>query len=261
MSASDFCRSLSSFCETLIENDLALGLQSHVVRPVNGGVSRVSWLPSLSLAAEGDEGGYLRTADLELAEYLRCLRSGDYSLLLNDGGLIQVSLDFRGDDVVASRFCYIPCVVKFDVNEIRIEDEVYPIEDFILEMAHEELISRLCLRTPFRFEHDPTNASDEHALNHVHLGKSASRVPVSAAMCWDHFARFVFSNFYPDVFAQVSHLLRFPPPYRPRTITDAHSQEVHFAFHFAEPAAGTGDRRIELPRRAERAGRNRPGRN
>lgn len=233
MSAADFCRMLSSFCETLIENELALGVQSHVVQTLGAGLSRVCWVSQSSAGCASDEDHYIRTLDLELSEYLRCLRTGDYSLLLNDGSLIQVSSDFRGSEVVASRFCYIPCLVKFDLSEIRIDDEIFPVEDFILELSATELLDRLCLRPPFRFELDPENKKEDHALNHVHMGKSASRVPVSAAMCWDQFARFVLSNFHPDVFEQVSHLLKFPTAYRRRTIADHHGLELHFSFNTA----------------------------
>ncbi|MGI0527305.1 DUF2290 domain-containing protein [Rhizobium giardinii] len=253
MSAPDFCRTLSNFCETLIENNLALGVQSHVVRQIDGGRSRVCWISNSPLD-DREEESYLRTPDLELAEYLRCLRWGDYSLLLNDGALIQISTDFEGGEVVASRFCYIPCVVKFDLNEIQIDQELYPIEDFIRELGSAELLQRLCLRPPFRFELDPANVADDHALSHVHLGKSASRIPVSAAMCWDHFARFVFSNFYPDMFDQISPLLRFPPPYRQRTITDAHGLELHFAFNHA-PMHDEISRPDRAHRKREKRGR------
>ena len=234
MSAREFQKNISNFCETLLEHNLALGAQSHVIRRLDDGIVRVTWVPNMPPINE-EEDGYLRAPDLELSEYLRCLRAGDYSVLLNDGGLIQVSLDFRGDGVIASRFCYIPCAIKFHLEEIRLDDEIYPLEDFILELPQNELIARLCLRPPFRFEHDPHNVSEDHALHHVHLGKSTSRIPVSSAMCWDHFARFVFINFYPEQFDAVAGLLKFPVSYRPRSITEAHAMEVHFAFDPPRP--------------------------
>lgn len=230
MSPRGFQKTISEFCEALLEENVALGAQAHVIQHLANGNIRVTWAPNLQVTTETGEEGFLRTADLELSEYLRCLRAGDYSVLLNDGGMIQVSLDFRGDDVVASRFCYIPCAIKFTLDEISLDDEIYPLEDFILELSQSELISRLCLRPPFRFEHDPDNVAPDHALNHVHLGRSATRIPVSSAICWDHFARFVFINFYPECFDIVSKMLKFPIPYRPRSITDAHSLELHFAF-------------------------------
>jgi hypothetical protein len=91
-------------------------------------------------------------------------------------------------------------------------------------------LQRLCLRPPFRFELDSKNVSEEHPLSHAHLGRSTSRIPVVAAMCWDYFARFIFMNFYPEVFEKVSPRLRFPPPYRASCISEAHRMEVHFSF-------------------------------
>ncbi|EJT06180.1 DUF2290 domain-containing protein [Rhizobium sp. CCGE 510] len=253
MSAREFQKNISNFCETLLERNLALGSQSHVIRRFDDGIARVTWVPNMPPITEEGEDGYLRTPDLELSEYLRCLRAGDYSVLLNDGGLIQVSLDFRGDDVIASRFCYIPCAIKFSLDEIRLDDEIYPLEDFIVELPQNELIARLCLRSPFRFEHDPQNVSEKHALHHVHLGKSASRIPVSSAMCWDHFARFVFINFYSEQFDVVADMLKFPVSYRPRSITEAHAMEVHFSFDPPRPGVKeTGKRARDGNKRAGR---------
>ena len=253
MSAREFQKNISIFCETLLEHNLALGSQSHLIRRLHDGVMRVTWAPNMPPMTEDGEDGYLRTPDLELSEYLRCLRAGDYSVLLNDGALIQVSIDFRGDEVIASRFCYIPCAIRFNLDEIRLDDEIYPLEDFILELPQSELIARLCLRPPFRFENDPHNVSEDHALHHVHFGKSASRIPISSAMCWDHFARFVFINFYPEEFSVVSGLLKFPVSYRPRSITVPHAMELHLSFDTPRPG-------IEKIAKPERGGRIRPSR-
>lgn len=232
MSAREFQKNIANFCETLLVKDLALAFQAHTIDRLADGVSRVTWASNLDRDKDKGREGYARTLDLELAEYLRCLRVGDYSILLNDGSLIQAQIDFRGDVVVGSRLCYIPCLIKFDIEEIRLDTDIYPLEDFILELPQQELLSRLCIRAPFRFEHDALNAAEDHATDHVHLGKSQCRVPVASLVCWDHFARFVFKNFYPEQFDIVAELLKFPVSHRPRSITDALSLEVHFSFDF-----------------------------
>lgn len=228
MSAQAFCRYISGFCETLVSQELALDMQAHRVFERSGRLNRVTWVASVMREEHS------RTDDLELSEYLRCIRCGDYSLMLNDGSLIQVLVDFCDSEVIANRFCFIPCPVAFTLDDLRLEGgEMYPVEDFIRDLSQEELLERMCIRPPFRFELDPENKKPEHPLSHVHLGRSSTRVPVVAPMCWDHFARFIFMNFYPEIFVKVTELLRFPPPYRPVCIEEAHKLEVHFAFTHA----------------------------
>ena len=230
MSAPAFQRSVSSFCELIAQESFALSLQAHVITPLPAGRSRVSWVsPAYDEEAELG-GGYRRTLDIELTEYLRCLRFREYSLLMNDGGIIQITADFEAGEIVSHRFCYMPCPISFQTDELHIDDEIYPLDDFINDLNADEMRSRLCIRPPFRFELDPQNEGVEHPLSHVHLGRADARVPVSSAMCWDHFARFIFSRFYPEAFGRSSHLLRFPIAYRARTITEAQAQELHFAF-------------------------------
>jgi hypothetical protein len=147
-----------------------------------------------------------------------------------DGGIFQVSAMFEENEIVVSRFCYIPCPVRFERSELEVGGELYPLEDFIGELSHDELQKRVCIRAPFRFETDPLHAGEGHPLNHVHIGPSSSRIPLALSMCWDSFSRFVFKNFYPDYFPMVSHLLRHPAPYRPRTIGDEEKFELHVSF-------------------------------
>lgn len=229
MSAPAFLRSVSTFCELVTEQNFALSLQAHVIKPLPAGRSRVSWVMNTH-DEEGNLAGYRRTPDVDLTEYLRCLRFREYSLLMNDGGIIQITADFHNSEIVAHRFCYLPCPINFQIDELHIDDELYPLDDFINDLNADEIRNRLCIRSPFRFELDSQNEGADHPLSHVHFGRTDARVPVSAAMCWDHFARFIFSRFYPEAFQESAYLLRFPVSYRARTISETQAQELHFAF-------------------------------
>ena len=223
MSAIAFARNLENFCAHCLREGIALNISSHVVRPIGKNQYSVRW-------ASTNERSYRRVDDIDLQEYLDCIRSGDFSLLLLDGGILQASATFLDGAVIESRFYYIPCPVRFEKSELEVGGELYPLEDFIGELSQEELKIRLCIRAPFRFELNPTQVGDEHPLSHVHIGAASSRIPVALAMCWDSFSRFVFKNFYPGHFPSVADLLQYPVPYRVRTISEVDKYELHMAF-------------------------------
>src|SRR5690554_453837 len=144
MSAVAFCRSVSEFCERVAETGHALSMQAHAVGPLSGNLSRVRWVPAL---VEGQQRESERTRDVGFGEYMRSLRQRDYSLLLNDGGIVQISADFRAGIISAYRFVYLPCAINFEVSEIQMEAGIYPLEDFISDMNADELKDRLCIRS------------------------------------------------------------------------------------------------------------------
>lgn len=232
MSALSFHRSLAEFCAYSLEKDLAINIGAHKIEGLSGGRQRVVWQPVT-------ESEYDRDNDILLSEYLRCLRNGDYSILLCDGALIQISATFDADQIVDSRFYYIPCPIIFKIEDLFIDGDIYPLEDYIIEMSADELKQRICMRAPFRFELDPANAGDGHPLNHVHIGPSSSRIPVSVNLCWDSFARFIFKNFYPDQFHLVQPMLHFPVSYRIKSLSTDLEHEVHLAFSPASLAVVT----------------------
>lgn len=223
MSAPAFARLLDEFCIQCLNTGIALNISSHVTRPLGHNSHSVMWTPT-------QERDFRRTNDLDLREYLDCIRCGDFSLLLIDGGLIQVSAKFRANEMFESRFYYIPCPVRFEKAELQVGDEIYPLEDFIEELPPDDLKDRLCIRAPFRFELDPANEGDDHPKNHVHIGPSSSHIPVALSMCWNSFSRFIFKNYYALHFPMVENLLRHPSVYREPTITAADSYELHMSF-------------------------------
>jgi hypothetical protein len=223
MSAAAFARNLDGFCAHCLHEGLALNISSHVARQVGKNLYSVRW-------ASASDREFRRVNDLDLKEYLDCIRAGDFSLLLLDGGILQVSATFDEGEIIESRFYYIPCPVRFEKSELEVGGELYPLEDFIDELSQDELKERLCIRAPFRFELDPSQAREGHPLNHVHIGPSSSRIPLALSMCWDTFSRFVFKNFYPTHFPVVSGLLQHPAPYRPKTIGDGEKYEIHVSF-------------------------------
>lgn len=223
MSAASFSRAVDQFCANCLSSGVALNVSHHIVKPIGNNRFTVKWSPTSQRA-------YRRTPDLDLKEYLDCLRHQDFSILLMDGGIIQVSADFTADTITESRFYYIPCPIRFEKGELNIGDEIYPLEDFIEELSPDEIKERLCIRAPFRFELDPANERERHPKSHVHIGPSSSRIPLAASMCWNSFSRFIFRNFYSSHFEGIAPLLQHPVSYREPTISDDDQYEVHMTF-------------------------------
>src|SRR5579883_2178720 len=48
-----------------------------------------------------------------LSEYRTFVEGRHYTCLLNEGSLIQISFDFRRNEMVAHRFCFYPCPLEF----------------------------------------------------------------------------------------------------------------------------------------------------
>ncbi|SIS97696.1 Uncharacterized conserved protein [Roseivivax lentus] len=227
MTAVLFARTLDEFCATCLREGLAINISSHVVRKVGSGRYSVKWTPLRSRE-------FRRVPDLDLQEYLECLRCGDFSLLLADGGLLQVAANFERNEIVESRYYYIPCPIEFDLAELNAGGELYPLEDFIDELTTDELKARLRIRAPFRFELDPAQEDLMHPKNHVHVGPSTSRIPVALSVCWNAFSRFIFKNFYPEDFPRVERMLQHPVPYRNNTLSDEDAYELHMSFRVSE---------------------------
>jgi len=209
-----------------MKKDLALNIQSHYVQEIGDMRKRVTWA-----RVEG-AGDRERNDDVRFTDYMAALRNRDFSILMNDGGVIQLSLAYEGRTLVGHRHVYIPCPIHFENADLRIGDEeIFPLEDFledfIINIDADGLQNRLRVRSPFRFEYDPGSVTEGHPSSHVHFGKSSSRVPVSSPITAYQFLRFVFRNFYPDEFEAYDEIGCLNSPAQADTITMRQSQELH----------------------------------
>lgn len=221
MSAGAFLRSVGEICDKLAEGGHLLTWQSHKVVPLGNNYSRVTF------ASESPEYSPVGNDEVTYDEYTGILRNRQFSVLLGDGSAIQLSCTFKNGSVVANRYCYVPCPVAFDIEELQGEyGEFRELEDFLGSLDDQEFRYRLRTRPILRFEYDPDNEGDLHPASHLHMGKSCCRIAVSAPLTVEHFMRFVFKNFYPEVCSQTGLWAGDPPISLPRTL-DASHREMH----------------------------------
>ena len=200
---------------------LAFGISEHYVKSTKHQQLHMSW----DRASGGSS--YSRDDDIGYSTYYSMLENRDYSILLKDGGIIQVSLDYLGSDLVGHRYVYVPCPIYFDETDLGLVDAEVPFMELIDELWHKELVSRFRIRPSFRFEYDPNSTQDDHPFSHVHLGKSSSRIPVSRPIRVEQFFRFVFKNFYASEFKHHSKLYELSSQVLPETITEEEKSELH----------------------------------
>lgn len=221
MTAPALSQKLSEFCEFLVSKDLAINIQAHCVVPVGDGVSRMKWVRPPNVT------DFIRGADVQFSEYMAALRIGDFSILMGDGGIIQVSVDFSGGQIVGHRLVYLPCPIHVGVDEIRLDTgEIYPLADFIDDLSEDEFRDRLRVRAPIRFEYDPANAGDGHPSSHLHLGRADCRIAVSCPLHLDSFLRFVFKRFYHAEFTAWAEINGIPHRQLTTTMTEADGGEI-----------------------------------
>src|SRR5579864_5017938 len=101
MTPADVRSQVARLNATLLDSNFAVAVNGSVLKR-NGSNVLVTW-PSASSGALSDH------IFGSLQEYRHFLGHREYTALLSDGALLQVSYSFDHEDVVAHRLCYYPC--------------------------------------------------------------------------------------------------------------------------------------------------------
>lgn len=228
----------------LLARGLAIDTNPTVVRGTAPNY-RVTWTPkpgARPLIIPGEHGTY--------REYLRLLTDRQYSCLLADAAILQITYDLSDDEIVGHRLCYYPCPIDIREEDFESGDNLDEIIQFHMEseatMTFEESAEgqdqeevegeadepprpRIRLRSPIRFDYDPGSAGPNHPVSHLHLIHEDCRWPVFGPLSIGHFVRFVLKHFYPHVQSTVPELEGWPLRYGNRSITVAEEHELHIA--------------------------------
>jgi len=230
MTADDVVRQLARLTKVLLESGVAVDYNSPTKDPPMGNKVTVAW---------GTQGDYPPLAAMSfgsIEEYQYYVKARNYTFLLFDGALLQISYKFYRDELKGHRLCYYPCPFKLDPDlfpDLPLED---CLEDIVAKILRENnaLSTGVQLRSPVRIDYDPENGAEGHPSCHLHLNSQNCRLGVSIPLSVGHFIRFVFSNFYPEKWDTCEDLKSWPSTYQPRLQT---AWEEHNAFiDFARPA-------------------------
>src|SRR5690349_5761989 len=104
MTSSDRRAELQNLLFLLADASLTLITRPVVVTGSKPGPQRVTWPRTVAGVGE-----LYRTPFATVREYREWVESDEYSAVLFDGSLIQLSFDFLGNEVVSHRLVYFPC--------------------------------------------------------------------------------------------------------------------------------------------------------
>jgi hypothetical protein len=196
-------RHVTQFGFTMLENGFALDARQHVVRSQTATRKSLIWARSV-------DSTLITGNPARLEDYISLLGNQDYSYLMNDGGVIQISYIFDRDQIERHRLTYFPCPFLISRRDLTPHGEE-GILDFINDQLMTEVEENLLLKSPIRFDYAPGAAADYHPASHVTLNDPSCRIPARAPLNFDTFMKFVLENFYFDAWQSqaVIHELAF----------------------------------------------------
>lgn len=218
---------IRNLLDYLLEAEIAL-LQTVVgEQTLPSGAARVSWQ-----AMQAGQPLFTDRAKVHsLDAYRAWVAAGEFSVMLYDGSLLQITYDVSGGAVSGHRLAFIPC--PFAVDPAWLQEES-PLE--LLEAYEAEGAAAVLLRSAVRFDYDPLAASPGHPAAHMTLNTVDCRVPCAAPLRLGHFVAFVFDNFYPDIYAAHAYLRTLSrTDLNRRTLTQEESEGVHLNWRAPDP--------------------------
>lgn len=191
MSLSALCRRITEFGFKLLENGFALDARVHVVANLTATRSSLVWTrnnPNASLIIDDPA---------RIMDYVTLLEGKEYSFLMHDGAIVQISYIFERDTIYRHRLVYYPCPLSLDPSLIA--DQQQTLSDLIREVYLNDLERSVALKSPIRFDFAPYAAADYHPASHMTFNAQTCRIPVRSPIRFDQFMKFVLENFYPHV--------------------------------------------------------------
>lgn len=210
--------SIRNFVDLLISHEIAVIINPVIERRTGNDV-RITWKSPTKERLVLNDNEFAT-----VGEYRTILKKQEYTAVLYDGAVLQISFDFDSNQLVGHRMCYYPCPLDIDYQIIRSEP--------ILDAVDLYLASRpdIHLRSPLRFDYDSSSAAHRYSKTHVHLNKQNCRFSVAAPISLGHFIHFIFYHFYPDIWQAYGFLREWPKDFYSRTITDREEVLLHLAF-------------------------------
>jgi len=208
---------LKSFIELLFEKDIVV-IINPIVENREGAKIRITWKSPIP------EGLVLSNVEFAtLSEYRLFLQMQQYTAVLYDGSILQISFDFNGTKLSGHRMCYYPCPLKIDQEIIKYEP-ILDIIDFYIESN-----AQIRLRTPLRFDYHSLNITDRHSKTHVHLNKHDCRCSIVAPLSLGHFVHFIFYHFYPLLWNEHEFIRDWSIDFYSRTISRREETLLHLS--------------------------------
>jgi len=158
--------------------------------------------------------------------YRRWAEAGEYAALLPDGALLQIRYRIVNGSIAAHRLAYVPCPYSIDQDLLE-TDPVADVLDLHLSEPHDDVR----MQSAVRFDFDPDAAAADHSAAHMTLNVSSCRIACEAPMSPEDFTRFIYRNFYRDLWSDHSSFFdSLPRSSSISTVTDTERYYPHIAW-------------------------------
>lgn len=191
MSLAALSRRITEFGFNLLGSDFALDARAHVVSQLSRTRSTLMW------AREDPDASLIIDDPARIMDYLALLERKEYSFLLRDGAIIQLSFTFEEGAIDRHRLVYYPCPFSIDFDLMHDFDA--SLSDIIREVYLGDLENSVALKSPIRFDFAPEATADFHPASHITFNEQTCRIPVRSPMRFDQFMQFILEQFYPDI--------------------------------------------------------------
>lgn len=132
-----------------------------------------------------------------LNQYVSIYETGAYHCILFDGSIIRVYFKFNRNILLQQSLLYWPAPINIpeeDIDELGIREAI----DLYLTTSNSQSTS-LKMRSPIRFDFDPSIQTSIHPATHLHIQHAECRISVRNPICFNTFIKFIFLNFYPNI--------------------------------------------------------------
>ena len=172
---------------------------------------------------------------ITVENYLQWVDQDDYSALLPDGSMLQLTYTLSAASIVGHRLCYVPSpITSLGEWASKPEKDTWLGSDYAVIVVDRltESHSHAALRSVVRFDYDPANAGVGHPASHLTINSVDCRIPCIAPLSPGEFIGFVFEHFYPAEKLRLSAFFdSLPQPKRKENlIPDSHTNAIHIAW-------------------------------
>lgn len=161
--------------------------------------------------------------DNSVENFLRDIIHGNYSIILLNGSLIQISYTVESERITGHRYCYIPSPFKF-VKPPQVNNFATVVRNKIDDNETINLSSRI------RFDFNHGDKIKSHAESHLTFNSQNCRIPVRGGIGIRRFMRFVFLNFVdPELVNRYPDFFKLEKDYE-SVLSKEFSQEIHMTW-------------------------------
>lgn len=135
----------------------------------------------------------------KITQYKAIAEAHAYTCLLYDGAIVRASYSFEEGLLIKHSILWWPAPFMLDETDLELGGIL---DVFNLYAGSEDWHTNIQMRTPLRFDFDIKNSSWEHPSSHLHMQAKECRLWVDRPVCFNQFIKFIFMNFYQDIYTQ-----------------------------------------------------------